>query len=76
MFDRYLNEQGLKARGGQIIDATLVPVPQQGNQRKENEDQAGEDTGGVAGQSPRLRQKSGCQVGEATTATRTVSVLR
>ena len=38
MFDRYLNEQGLKARGGKIIDATLMPVPKQRNQRKENEE--------------------------------------
>ena len=28
MFESYLRAQGLEARGGQIIDATLVPVPQ------------------------------------------------
>jgi IS5 family transposase len=27
MFETYLCSQGLQARGGQIIDATLVPVP-------------------------------------------------
>jgi len=27
MFDSYLRSQGLEARGGQIIDATLIPVP-------------------------------------------------
>ena len=27
MFEGYLRDQGLEARGGQIIDATLVPVP-------------------------------------------------
>jgi len=27
MFESYLRSQGLQARGGQIIDATLVPVP-------------------------------------------------
>jgi IS5 family transposase len=27
MFETYLRSQGLQARGGQIIDATLVPVP-------------------------------------------------
>jgi transposase len=27
MFEGYLRSQGLQARGGQIIDATLVPVP-------------------------------------------------
>ena len=26
-FELYLRSQGLEARGGQIIDATLVPVP-------------------------------------------------
>ena len=37
MLDEYLDSQGLKARGGQIIDATLVPVPKQDNRREENE---------------------------------------
>ena len=37
-FDAYLEEQGLTARGGQIIDATVVPVPKQRNRRKENEE--------------------------------------
>lgn len=27
MFDAYLDAQGLQARGGQIVDATLVPMP-------------------------------------------------
>ena len=27
MFEAYLRSQDLQARGGQIIDATLVPVP-------------------------------------------------
>ena len=35
MFTRYLDQQGLKPRGGQIIDATLVPVPKQRNRPKE-----------------------------------------
>ena len=26
-FESYLRDQGLQARGGQIIDATLIPVP-------------------------------------------------
>lgn len=37
-FDTYLDEKGLTAQGGQIIDATIVPVPKQRNRRKENED--------------------------------------
>ena len=35
MFETYLRSQGLQARGGQIIDATLVPVPKQRNTREE-----------------------------------------
>ena len=34
----YLEEQGLTARGGQIIDATIVPVPKQRNRHKDNEE--------------------------------------
>jgi IS5 family transposase len=36
MFETYLRSQGLQARVGQIIDATLVPVPKQRNTREEN----------------------------------------
>lgn len=35
-FEQHLRDQGLQARGGQIIDATLVPVPKQRNSREEN----------------------------------------
>lgn len=35
-FEEHLRTQGLEARGGQIIDATLVPVPKQRNSREEN----------------------------------------
>jgi transposase, IS5 family len=38
MFEEYLRSQALQARGGQIIDATLVPVPKQRNTREENKD--------------------------------------
>jgi hypothetical protein len=34
----YLLSQGLQARGGQIIDATLVPIPKQRNTREENKE--------------------------------------
>ena len=33
----YLQHQGYKARGGQIIDATLIPVPKQHNSKEENQ---------------------------------------
>jgi IS5 family transposase len=36
-FDGYLIEQGYAAKGGQIVDATLIPVPKQHNSDKENE---------------------------------------
>jgi IS5 family transposase len=36
-FESYLVEQGYQAKGGQIIDASFVPVPKQHNKRSENE---------------------------------------
>ena len=38
MFGSYLRSQGLQARDGQIIDATLVPVPGQRNTHEENKE--------------------------------------
>ncbi len=35
-FDTYLAGQGFQARGGQLIDASLIPVPKQRNTREEN----------------------------------------
>lgn len=35
-FELYLRESGYAAQGGQIIDATLIPVPIQHNSREEN----------------------------------------
>lgn len=36
-FDGYLIEQGYAAQGGQIVDATLIPVPKQHNRKDEDE---------------------------------------
>ncbi|MEO0801361.1 MAG: IS5 family transposase, partial [Cyanobacteria bacterium J06642_2] len=36
-FDDYLILEGYEAKEGQIVDATLIPVPLQRNSRKENE---------------------------------------
>jgi IS5 family transposase len=36
-FDRYLRQEGYQAKGGQIVDATLVPVPKQRNSKEENQ---------------------------------------
>ena len=38
MFEEDLRDQGLEARIGQIIDATLVLVPKQRNTREENKE--------------------------------------
>jgi len=58
MFESYLRSQGLQARGGQIIDATLVPVPKQRNTREENEEiKAGRLPEGWDKNPDRLRQK-------------------
>jgi IS5 family transposase len=36
-FSRHLDAKGYIARGGQMVDATIVPVPKQRNSREENE---------------------------------------
>ena len=36
-FDRHLNAKGYIARGGQMVDASIVPVPKPRNSREENE---------------------------------------
>ena len=36
-FDQHLEAKGYIARGGQMVDATIVPVPKQRNSREENE---------------------------------------
>ena len=47
-FDQHLAAKGDMARGGQIIDASIVPVPTQRNSRDENAElQAGAHTSGV-----------------------------
>ena len=58
MFEAYLRSQGLQARGGQIIDATLFPVPKQRNTREENaEIKAGRLPNGWDQNPDRLQQK-------------------
>ena len=37
-FEQFLRDQGLEAKGGQIVDATIDPVPIQRNTREENND--------------------------------------
>ena len=57
-FDRHLEEHGLMASGGQIIDASIVPVPKQRNDRKENDTiKAGETPKAWKNEPAKLRQK-------------------
>jgi IS5 family transposase len=57
-FDQHLAAQGYIARGGQIIDATIVPVPKQRNSRDENETVKGGQTPAAWEKKPtKLRQK-------------------
>jgi transposase, IS5 family len=57
-FDTYLATQGLQARGGQLLDASLVPVPKQRNTREENATvQAGECPADWEAQPAKRRQK-------------------
>ncbi len=36
-FEQYLREQGYQAKGRQIVDATIIPVPKQHNSREEKQ---------------------------------------
>jgi IS5 family transposase len=57
-FEQYLRDEGYEARGGQIIDATIVPVPIQRNSRSENQDiKDGKVPEGWEESPERLRQK-------------------
>jgi len=62
LFDRfngYLNAKGYIARGGQIIDATIVSAPKQHNTREENEAiKAGQTPEGWRKSEPRMRRKT------------------
>ena len=57
-FDQHLAAQGYMARGGQMVDATIVPVPKQRNGRDENETvKAGETPAAWETKPAKLRQK-------------------
>ena len=59
MFDAHLRERGYQAMGGQIVDASIVPVPTQRNNKEENaEIKAGEiPVGWADGSANKLAQK-------------------
>ena len=81
MFEEYLRDQGLEARGGQIIDATLVPVPKQRSTREENKDIKADRLPDEWGKKPKsfaavnLDAAGSKRIGSITTATRIVSGL-
>ena len=57
-FDGYLETQGYLAMGGQIIDASIVPVPKQRNSRDENATiKQGETPAGWKDKAAKLSQK-------------------
>ena len=57
-FDQHLAAKGYLARGGQIIDASIVPVPTQRNSRDENAElRAGRTPAGWKQKAAKLRQK-------------------
>src|SRR5947207_1320806 len=57
-FDQHLAAKGYMARGGQMVDATIVPVPTQRNSRDENEAvKAGRIPGEWDNKPAKLRQK-------------------
>ena len=57
-FDRHLKRQGYLAMGGQIVDASIVPVPKQRNSRDDNAKiKAGETPAGWAKQPAKRAQK-------------------
>src|SRR5207248_7064525 len=58
LFARFLAAQGYMARGGQMVDATIVPVPKQRNSRDENDTVKAGGTPAEWEQKPaKLRQK-------------------
>lgn len=53
-FESYLQQQGYAAKGGQIVDATLIPIPTQRNSSKENE-QLSKASNHKSGQKPLIK---------------------
>ena len=78
-FDGYLEKQGYLAMGGQIIDASIVPVPKQRNSRDDNARiKDGETPEGWKDQPAKRSQKDTDarwtkKHGKSTTVTRTMS---
>ena len=57
-FEQQLREQGYKAQKGQILDASIIPVPKQRNRKEENEQiKAGQVPEAWQEQANKLEQK-------------------
>ena len=68
-FNRHLNAKGYIARGGQMVDATIVPVPKQRNSREENEIvKRGETPAAWEEKPPRTGRKIRTRAGRRNTA--------
>ena len=76
-FGQHLEAKGYIARGGQMVDATIVPVPKQRNSRDENDDvKAGKTPDGGRRTLRKTGRKTRTRAGprstaRASTATRT-----
>ena len=63
-FGQHLEAAGYIARGGQIIDATIVPVPKQRNTKEENEAiKAGKTPQGSEQQAPSMPRRTRTRAG-------------
>src|SRR5947199_8837578 len=78
-FGQHLEAEGYIARGGQIIDATIVSVPRQRNTKEENETiRAGKTRRDGSSSPPRMPRRTRTRAGRrrtmrASSATRTTS---
>jgi hypothetical protein len=80
LFDRLdqdLAAKGYMARGGRMVDATIVPVPTQRNSRDENEAVKAESTRRADKRAPRRRQSHATDYRSALVAiTRRTGIVR
>src|SRR6266571_5376082 len=76
-FDQHLAAQCYMARGGQMVDATIVPVPKQRNSRDENETvKAGETRRSGRGSLPNCDRTIATRAGRRSTARAFLDIIR
>ena len=67
-FDQHLTAKGYIARGGQMVDASIVPMPKQRNTREENEAvKRGKTPAEWSGSRPRTARKIKTRAGRRST---------